>query len=306
MDPLTSIISVLKPATVVSKKITASGRWGVQYDAYEAPSFAIVIEGRCLLSLDGAPPFELSRGDFVLIPRMPAFCLTSDPDAMLLKGVPSADAVHHGDQDSAPDFQMLGGSFEVGQLNKALLQPLLPSVIHVWASETDTSRLARTIDLIVDESAADRPGRDMIVRSLLEVVLIEALRSAFLGANSLDPGLFAGMRDPGIARSLHAMHGEPSRAWTVVELAALAGMSRSSFSDRFSELVGRAPKDYLSNWRMTLAIDALGRNEASLSQIAEEAGYESASAFSTAFRRRIGCSPGAFAKSMRANQLLSR
>jgi AraC-like DNA-binding protein len=104
------------------------------------------------------------------------------------------------------------------------------------------------------------------------------------------------MRDPALAIVLRAIHAEVRRGWTVAELAGLAGMSRSAFAVRFAESLGCAPIEYVARWRMALAKDALSRERKPLDRIAEEIGYESASAFSTAFRKRIGISPGAFAR----------
>ncbi|EQB33245.1 hypothetical protein M529_05475 [Sphingobium ummariense RL-3] len=104
------------------------------------------------------------------------------------------------------------------------------------------------------------------------------------------------MRDPAIARALRAIHADVRAGWTVAGLAGISGMSRSAFSDRFGALIGCAPIEYLARWRMALAKEALARGSKSLDRIAEEIGYESASAFSTAFRKRLGCPPGRFAR----------
>jgi AraC-like DNA-binding protein len=139
----------------------------------------------------------------------------------------------------------------------------------------------------------------MILERLLEVMMMECLRWGAIGEDDLSAGLLAGLRDPALAKVLYALHSKVQAAWTVAELAKLAGMSRSAFAARFTETLGCAPKEYLSRWRMTLAQDALSRGAKSLDRLAQEIGYESASAFSTAFRRRVGCSPGAFARSRR-------
>jgi AraC-like DNA-binding protein len=201
---------------------------------------------------------------------------------------------------------MLGGAFGIETVNAPLLIALLPGMIHIRSSEGGTGRLSRIIDLIMEECASDHPGRDMILERLLEIMLVESLRGRSLGEDALPGGLLSGMRDPVLARVLRAMHSNVRAGWTVAELAKLAGMSRSAFAARFAETLGCAPIEYLSRWRMALAQDALSRGGKSLERVADEIGYESASAFSTAFRRRTGCSPGTFARARRAETEVRR
>jgi AraC-like DNA-binding protein len=300
MDPLSDIIALLRPHAAFSKPITGRGRWGVRYSAYGLPGFALVLAGRCWLAVDGAEPVPIDQGDFVLLPSTPAFSLLSQPDAESVLVEPSYEALRHGDPMGEPDFQMLGGTFEIEPVNAPLLLALLPKMIHVRSTEENALRLGRIIGLLMEECAADAPGREMILQRLLEVMMMECLRSGGLGEDDLPAGLLAGLRTPALARVLNALHSKVRAPWTVAELAKLAGMSRSAFAARFTETLGCAPMEYLSRWRMTLAQDALSRGDTSLDRLAQEVGYESASAFSTAFRRRIGCSPGAFARSRRA------
>lgn len=297
MDPLSDVIALLRPHTVLSKPITGRGAWGVRYSAYEQPGFAIVLAGHCWLALEGAEPVLLDRGDFVLLPSTPAFALFSQPGVDCAHQQPSDGGVRHGDPGGEPDFDMLGGAFQIESANAPLLVALLPRMIHVRAADGDTGRLSSVIALIMEECAADRPGRDMILERLLEVLLVECLRWG--GVGDLSAGLLAGMREPAMAKVLRAVHSDVRAGWTVGELANLAGMSRSAFAARFVEILGCAPIEYLTRWRMALAQDALSRGVKSLDRLAVEIGYDSASAFSTAFRRRVGTSPGAFARSRR-------
>jgi AraC-like DNA-binding protein len=200
---------------------------------------------------------------------------------------------------------MLVGTFQIERVNAALLE-LLPETIHIRAAESDTSRLARIIDLIMEEYAAERSGREMILVRLVEVMLVESLRWSSIGDEPVSVGLLAGMRDAPLAGALRAMHSAVRHGWTVGELAKQAGMSRSAFATRFATTIGCAPMEYLSRWRMSLAQDALSRGGKSLDRVAEEIGYESASAFSTAFRKRLGCAPGAFARSRRVSETALR
>lgn len=300
MDPLSTVIALLRPSAALSKPITGRGDWGVRYPAYGQPGFALVLDGQCWLALDREQPVMLERGDFVLLPDTPAFTLSSRPGVACAPGAPSDAPVHHGDRDGEADFRMLGGSFRIDPVNAPVLLALLPAMIHVRASDGDAGRIGRLVDLMMEECGGDRPGRDMILERLLEVLLVECLRWRSLAHDAVPPGLLAGMRDPALAKVLRAMHADVRAGWTVGALAAMAGMSRSAFAARFSDALGCAPIEYLARWRMALAQDALSRGGPSLERLADEIGYESASAFSTAFRRRFGTSPGAFARSRRS------
>ena len=295
MDPLTAIVALLRPRAAFSKPISGRGRWGVRYQAQHSPSFCIVQAGHCWLTLDGHPPALLEAGDFLLLPLTPAFTLCSELGAACVPGRPSRHGIRHGDPHGAPSFRMIGGTFEVDSGNAALLG-LVAHSIHIRAGEFDTTRLARITSLILDEYASRRPGRDTILQHFLEAMLVEALRWPCLTTHSVPPGLVAGLRDAAISRSLHAMHANVRHPWSVASLAKCAGMSRSAFAARFVATVGCAPMEYLTRWRMSLAQDALHRGGLSLEDLALEIGYLSASAFSTAFRRRLGCAPGAFAR----------
>ncbi len=273
----------------------------MRYEAQPTPSFCIVQSGECWLTLEGEESRRLAAGDFVLLPLTPAFTLVSELGVPCRPGRPSRTGVRHGEPKGAPDFRMVGGTFEVEPVNAGLLE-LVAQPIHVRANEGDTTRLRRIIELILDEYGAERPGRETILRHFLEAMLVEALRwpswsGEAVPAGLVPAGLLAGMRDGGVARALQALHTDVARGWTVAELAKRAGMSRSAFATRFGETVGCAPMEYLGRWRMSLAQDALARGGRSLEAVAEEIGYQSGSAFSTAFRKRFGCAPGAFARS---------
>jgi len=140
-------------------------------------------------------------------------------------------------------------------------------------------------------------AREIVLGHLLEVLLIEALRST--AKTSASPGLLRGLADPQLRLALRQMHAQPHQTHTVAELAKTAAMSRSTFHERFRREVGRAPMEYVTAWRMALAKNMLARKEAPIADIARRVGYGSASAFSVAFTRYVGTPPGAFAE---ANQ----
>ena len=172
---------------------------------------------------------------------------------------------------------------------------MLP-IVHVRAAEVVDGRLGALLGLLGDEALADRPGGAQVMKRLLEVLLVEALRYPGAGWDQAGEGLLTGLADPPIGRVLRLMHDDVRRGWTVSDLAQAAGMSRSAFAARFTKMVGLPPMEYLSNWRMTLARQALLAEKTPMADIAELAGYRSVSAFSTAFRRVTGASPTGYVR----------
>jgi AraC-like DNA-binding protein len=294
-DPLADVIALLRPSAVFSKVISGAGAWGVRYTAFGQPSFCTVLEGRCLLAVQGQEPLTLEAGDFVLMPATPGFTLGGfEPvvpvpiDALQAAGVEGD--LRHGRPDGPPDVRMLGGYFAFGSRDAALLVSLLPTLLHVRGIE----RLSLLVGLVREESTEQRAGRELVLGRLVEVLLIEALRSTT--GEGAPPGLLRGLADARLAAALRLMHGDPARAWTVDELARQAALSRSAFFDRFSRAVGLRPMAYLLAWRMALAKDLLRRQGMAMADVAERVGYSSASSFSTAFNRHVGMAPGRYAR----------
>jgi AraC-like DNA-binding protein len=296
MDPLSDIVALLQPKAAIAKPISGRGRWGVRYKSYDSPGFTVVLTGEAWLTLGDRKPLRIAEGDFLLLPTTPTFSLYSEPNVACIPAEPVAKAVRHGEQEGEPDFEALGGSFSIESVNASLLLALLPDVIHIPSSAGRRTRFGRVIELLSEECVADYPGKELIIQRLLETLLVEALRWDVIGNHGASAGLLNGLRDPAMARALRAIHEDVRARWTVADLAGIAGMSRSGFAARFNEVVGCAPIEYLARWRTAVAKQALLSGAKSLDRIADEIGYESASAFSTAFSKRLGCSPGRFAR----------
>ena len=294
-DPLAEVIALLRPRTVFSKGISGAGRWAVRYAAFGEPSFCVVLEGGCRLAVDGYAPIELAAGDFVLLPATPGFTMSGFESATPVHIDPHAAAtargeVRHGTRGGPPDVRLLGGYFVFDSPDAALLVSLLPGVMHVRGIE----RLAVLVGLVDAEARARRAGRDLVLSRLVEVLLVEALRST--PGEDAPPGLLRGLADARVARAIRQLHAEPARAWTVDQLATKAALSRSAFYERFTRAVGLAPMAYLQAWRMALAKDLLKREALGIAEVAERVGYGSASTFSTAFSRHVGAPPGRYAR----------
>jgi AraC-like DNA-binding protein len=294
-DPLSEVIALLQPRTVFSKCISGAGRWGVRYSDFGQPSFCAVLEGSCRLAVDGQQAITLEAGDFVLLPATPGFTLSGfervtaeriDPKLM---ASPKGE-VRHGTRGGRPDVRLLGGYFIFDSPDAALMVSLLPALVHVRG----VARLSLLVQLVGDEANEHRSGRDLVLTRLVEVLLIEALRST--PGNEAPPGLLRGLADARLAPALRQMHAQLARSWTVAQLAKTAALSRSTFFERFTRTVGLPPMEYLLAWRMAIARDLLRRHELGIAEVAERVGYASASTFSTAFSRHVGQSPRSYAR----------
>jgi AraC-like DNA-binding protein len=295
-DPLAQVIGLLQPSAVFSKGISGAGRWAVRYADFGHPSFCVVLSGACRLAVDGAAPLTLEQGDFVLLPATPGFTLSGFEPAVPVHVDPkqvasSAGELRHGTRGGPPDVRLLGGYFAFDSPDAALLVSLLPAVMHVRG----VPRLPVLVQLVADEARARRPGRDLALSRLVELLLIEALRAA--PGEDAPAGLLRGLADARIAKALRHMHSDPALPWTVDQLATKAALSRSAFYDRFTRAVGQPPMEYLLAWRMALAKDLLRRDRLGIGDVAERVGYGSASTFSTAFSRHVGLAPGRYARS---------
>lgn len=294
IDPLTQIVTLLRPGAPYAKIASASGAWRVRRDEDNIVFYNLTLAGQALLEPDGLPPILLGEGDFALIPAARGFTLSS-VDPVLPEGqftepvVLAPGRVRIGDPTLPVTTQQLVGHCTFAARDAALLLTLLPDLVVIRGEE----RLSMLIRLVADEALTARPGREVVLERLLEVLLIETFRAS--GDIAAQPGLVRGLGDPHLSVALRAIHARPAQPWTVSDLARTAGLSRSAFFARFEREMGRTPMAYLTDWRMSLAKDRLRRGDGSLAEIGAALGYGSASAFNTAFSREVGQPPGRYA-----------
>ena len=294
IDPLAEVVMLLRPAARFSKQVVGAGSWQIRRSDAGEPFYCVVIEGGCRLTLEDCDEIVLQAGDFVLVPaaygvamsslQAPAHAAASAPVAL------GDGTFRIGAQQGPTDLRILAGHCSFGSPDSALLVSLLPQLIHIRGDP----RLATLVRLLGDESHENRPAREVVLARLLEVLFIEALRSTT--GTGAAPGLVRALSDARLAAAVRAMHGQPARGWTVNELAKEAALSRSAFFERFNRVMGVPPMEYLLAWRMALAKDLLRREDAGLAEIAHRVGYSSASTFSVAFTRHVGCPPTQYAR----------
>ncbi len=300
MDPLSQIIGLLKPQAIFWRVVVAHDEWTIGFRPTNIVVFGQLIEGACRVEREDGIGFDLVAGDFMLMAAPPNWTMSAfgggiaidfgaviaDPGS-LLSPVPTQQIT-----------RFMAGNFAFSAANRDLISTLMLPIVHVRGNDIASTRLGALLATLGEEETADRPGRSLVLGRLLELILIEALRYRPAELGDGRSSLLAGLADPKIGRALRIMHADTKRPWTLAALAREIGMSRSAFALRFVQLVGVPPIEYLANWRMTLAKSALASAEVPMMDIAEMAGYQSVSAFSSAFKRETGLSPTLYVRSL--------
>lgn len=305
MDPLSDILSLLRIRNYHSATLSLGGDWAFTFPEREGIKFTAVVKGSCWLQVgDEQKPQRLHQGDCFLMTRGMPFSLYSDmshpaksSDGHFQTLAADELVLHYG----GDDIQLVGGRFDFSGVPTQLLLSSLPSLVHVQANEPQASILRWALDRFTAELHQKRPGRSLMNEHLAHLMLVEVLRTHLATLDSTGIGWFYGLADRNLSVALSVMHADPAHRWSVQELAQRSSMSRSAFALRFKQVVGAAPMEYLTNWRMLLASDRLKNSDDSVSTIAFSLGYESESAFSTAFKRVMSQSPRHYLRSL-ANQ----
>jgi AraC-like DNA-binding protein len=291
MDPLSEILSLLSPQGSFFAGLKCGNDWALHFPPYDEIKFNAIVEGQCWLTVEGAEqPVLLEEGDCFLLPRGRAFSLASD---LAQRGAEvtcrrTTDRIFR--YGSADAFYLIGGRFAFGE-EASLLFDDLPPVAIVKSDSDEASVLRWTLHRLAHELADPSPGSTLVVQHLGHIMLVQVLRAYPLQERSDAPGWLLALSDPRIGSAIQAIHANPERRWTIEDLAGIVGVSRSTFALRFKQKVGTAPLEYVLRWRMQLATRSLRNNHATISSIAQTLGYDSDSAFSSAFKRVMKCSP---------------
>jgi AraC-like DNA-binding protein len=258
----------------------------------------LVLEGRCWARMQDEVPVLLQAGDAVLFPRGDPHLLGSalhhahvSIDHVVQVRMPELDRVRYGGDGSRSLIVCGWFAYEPGLFNPLISS--LPALFHVPLMRRPAGVwVEQLIRHALSEATQGRPGSDVVVAKVAEVVFVEALRAYI---ESLEPsriGWLSGLQDPQIGRCLTLIHTEPARDWTVAELAQAVNMSRSVMAERFTDLMGMAPMQYVKRWRLARAAQRLRSEPTGLARIAADIGYASEAAFSRAFKAEYGVPPG--------------
>jgi len=304
-DPLGESLHLLRLTGTLYCRSELTAPWGIELPAFSGcMMFHIVTAGHCWLEVDGEEPQLLQQGSLTLVPHGHGHSIRGslEDELVPLFDIPVErvseryEILRHG--GGGERTQVTCGVVRFDHVTGQRLVNQLPRVLKAdaWAEEED-SWLHSSLRFIAREARTQRPGGETVITHLADILVIQAIRAWLENAGAESSNWLIALRDGHIGRALALIHGKPGANWSVAILAKEVGMSRSGFSARFSSLVGESVMQYLTKWRMQLAHWELENTTDTLSVLAERLGYHSEVAFSRAFKRVFGISPGVVRRS---------
>jgi AraC-like DNA-binding protein len=300
-DPLGEALHFLRMSGTFYARSEFTAPWALSLPPFEQTlMFHVVTAGQCVLEVDGAEPCVLKPGDLALVPHGAGHRMMSE------RGVAPANLFDLPRTAVSNRYETLeygrGGAkttvicalVRFDHPAAQQLVQLLPKVICVdtWQAP-EMEWIQSTLRFIASEARQQNAGGETVITRLTDILVIQAIRTWIARDAAAQTGWLGALRDKNIGRAIAAIHRDPARAWTVASLASAIGMSRSAFSARFTQLVGETAMHYALRWKMHEALRRLAETSISLASLASEFGYESEAAFSRAFKRVMGASPGA-------------
>jgi AraC-like DNA-binding protein len=298
-DPLGETLYSLRLNGLVYANSRLSAPWGVDMPPMPGKMmFHIVTRGGCWLRFGNSERDYLRPGELALLPRGEGHAIASgeQEDCVPFFDIPVSklserfELMEYG--GGGEETRLVCGVLGFDHVAGEKLVSQLPQIIHM---QSDNGRLPGQlqplIDLMTEEASALGAGGETVVAHLADIIVIQAIRYWVATAPEAGSGWLGALKDPRIGKALAAIHARPEASWTVDSLARHAGMSRSGFSARFTEINGTSVKQYLTEWRMQLARMKIMQSPVTLADLAEELGYQSEAAFSRAYKRVMGVPP---------------
>ncbi len=335
-DTLSDVLRSVRLRSAVFYFVSCNGKWAaeapasreiataVMPDAEHVIEYHVVTAGECWAAIVGEPPRKLRRGDVILLPQGDAHVLSSAPG---MRADPRLDSYSQMRREHRP-FRLFydgGAAPQVSLDPYALASPggracattlvcgfigcdarpfnpllaTLPRLLHLSAGGGSTWG-EQFLQVAAAESASRRPGSEALLERISEMMFVDAIRRHVETLPEESTGWLAGLRDRFVGRALAAMHAEPAAPWTIDELGKRVGLSRSALYERFVELIGQPPMQYLTNWRMQIASRLLREGRSNVATVAAAVGYDSEAAFARAFKRLVGTPPATWRRGLPA------
>jgi len=293
MDVLSDILGKIKLSSAVYFKSDFSSPWGMDIPKGPFAQFHIVTRGQCVLKTKDQE-IQLFTGDLVVFPMGTSHWLADSDVSDRAAGMDVVQAIMNGKSLFEGDHistTLICGHFEFDRSVDHPFLKELPEIIHIPEAERkERAWLESIVSLVIQEAGNEKAGSQIIVNKLGEILFVHTLR-AFIERNNSEKGFMAAMQNERISSVLRAIHESPEKDWQLSSLAQIAGMSRTSFSNKFKGLIGETPLTYVTNWRILQAKELLKESDKSVGMIASEVGYQSEAAFNRVFKKRVDQTP---------------
>ena len=300
MDAIDDVFGAMRTHTALYARIEGSAPWGVAFVRGRAARFGLVLSGACWLTVEEDAPIRLAAGDCYVIARGAQYALQDDPASPTKYCFDALrEHKHHVIEQGgggAP-ATVVTGWFMFDAVGARPLFDLMPRLILTRVDDDRAQLIQATLRLLAFETGQRDLGTSIVVSRLADILFIQAIRAYASSAGDEAGGWLGALGDSRLAPAFSAIHGQVEHGWTVEELARAAGMSRSAFAQRFRARVGLTPLDYVARWRMFRAGAMLRQTGNSIAEIAWKVGYDNESAFTKAFKRITGITPGTYRKS---------
>ncbi|MBB4504750.1 AraC family transcriptional regulator [Rhizobium leguminosarum] len=305
MNPFDEILHQMQVETSLYARLHLRAPWGIRFHTGEHARLVVTSGSDCWLRWEGiTDPVRLESGTCMIVQPYVTFDLSDVPNQSVI----ACETLVTSETDGAIAYGGSGLKTEIASarfsFDAVAAEPLfrsIPALVHFPLNETHAALIKATLDLIGMETNAGEHGTGFVVDRLVNTLFVQALRALCSNDTGKTSCWLAGLRDRRLARTIHAVHSDLARRWTVEDMAQEAGLSRSSFAALFKSVVGEAPLDYLTGWRVYRVKMLLTATDESLLRIANMVGYDNDLSLSRVFKRRTGLAPGKWRHMMKQN-----
>jgi AraC-like DNA-binding protein len=295
MDVLSDILNSIKLKPVIYRKaLMTTSSWGIEMAQDSNSQFWRLLKGACYLKMQNATPIKMSVGDIVFIPHGASHSLSGSPQNFCVPASQYTKALLSGNplfQGNEEETVLIGGHLEIDSDIQHPFIKYLPKLIHISNLQTEINVWLNNIAAFMNEElSGQREGSKLILSRVADIFFLLIIR-VYLEQENIGQGFLYALSDGKISNSLKSMHEFPDKEWKIEQLAAKAGMSRSSYCREFKRLVCDTPMGYLTDWRIMKSKEFLLSSKENISDVAARVGYSSEAAFNRLFKSKVGETP---------------
>jgi AraC-like DNA-binding protein len=297
MDALSGVLESVKLKALVYPKLRFTSSWGIEIEQDSRSQFWLLLKGTCYLRVPGEKVIKMNVGDFVFIPHGSTHRISGKSNNTCMPASQFGKAFQSGKplfQGKDEETILMGGHFVFTPSVQHPFIKSLPKVIHINNTNKELNLWLQQAALLMNEEISDEKiGSKLILGRLVDILFVLIIR-AYLEQVDIKEGFLTALKDNRISNSLKSMHESFEKNWTLHQLAATAGMSRSLYCREFKRLVSETPLSYLTNWRILKSKEILSESKENISEIASKVGYQSEAAFNRLFKSKVGMTPAIY------------